>query len=163
MLVLSGCSDFEKIQSNVINNNQRVDNAVSHYKKAKTEGKKLESLVAGVLINKNTALLENENNLKSNSEISNTVKSGLLTIADAIQSYVNKVNDDSKENNKPEEEIKDIRQFVNSVTNIHYFLNDETGVTEQMILVQLPDGFVGSVSIFWLGGAVIDYKTYGLD
>jgi hypothetical protein len=163
LITLTGCSDFEKIQSEVISNNQRVDTALSNYKDAKKTGIKLEPVVLETLATKNTSLLDNESSLTSNQQLKENIKNGLNSVSESISTYVDRVNEDSKDTINPLEPINDIKVFTRQVTKVHYFLNDKTGVTEQMFLVQLPNGFVGGVSIYWVGGVTIDYKTFGLN
>jgi hypothetical protein len=160
---LVGCSDYSELEKGITEKNIKVENLLANYEKSKQKGLILEEAVLSDLVTKDVKSIQNLEVLSYSSELTIDVVMSFSYVSDAIYAYIDYTNEQAKitaSDSVPVARIDNIEEFIKSVIEVHYFLDDKTGKTEQMFLVQLPDGYLTSVSLMWLGGSVIDVKTY---
>lgn len=165
MLILSGCTgDYAELQRGVIENNQRVNTALDNYDKTQESANRVEQAIINAIYSKGTSNIDKLGLLAEKPELREELNSALLGLAGAYDTYITTLHMQIDEGILGEENrIKDRSDFIVSTTEFLYFLDDETGTTEQMILTQLPNGFVAGVRITWLGGNILEVKPFGLN
>jgi hypothetical protein len=168
ILTVTGCSDYSAIEQGVIVENQRTDSVLKGYEDAKQIGQQLEdSVIKSIASRDSTSLLSSgkiANNDTSRVKLANNIKSLGDVVAEMV--VYNNASFDSRKRDgeKPiSARIDNVEDFVRSSTEVHYFVNDKTYMVEQMFLLNLPNGVVSSISLFWLGGVYVECKTFGTD
>lgn len=164
-LFLTGCGDYEAVQRGVIENNQKVDTVLDSYEASQKAGKELEQLVLQSVEESDTSLIRTDSSINEDVELLEDIENKIVAIIEPTYDFIAMNNEMSKsqegmETVVPVPLIEPNAEFFNSVIEVFYFLDDRSGVTEQMFLVQLPNGYIGGFSIHWLGGAVIDVQEY---
>lgn len=159
--ILSGCSDYDKIQEGVIENNQRVSLVLESNENVHSYSIPIEDKVISIFSGSPSDILSNVTQLSSDEELKVRVCKYTEAIADYVESYISIYNHSAEDiiRGRNFTKIENANEFVESVTETHYFIDDSNGTVEQMFIIQLPDGFVGTISLYWLGGTIIDAKT----
>lgn len=161
-LLLTGCSDYKKLRENVVENNQRVDTILSSYEQSKEVSKDLGKAIVMSLKSRDVNGLLEVPEVKDNQELKEFLAIEVKNLSDTIYDYIESNNEqvDMNENMSKAMRIENPERFIDSVLEVHYFV-DDNGKVEQMFLVQLPNGSIGCISIYWLGGAYLESKAFG--
>lgn len=166
VVLLTGCSDYSALEKNVSEKNRNTDAVITNYETTKTKGSIIEDYVLGGLESKNSIVSDNIKVLSHNSELVTETEIALNQLTFKIHDYIafnNEMANNVDENSPPIEKINDVGEFISTHVEVNYFLDDKTAKTEQMFLVELPDGYVGSLSFIWVGGVIIDVEAYNVN
>lgn len=156
-VITTGCVNHKELNSGVIENNKRVEDAITSYKEAKEVGVILEREINTILKNSKYAKLEDITEINSNIDVLNGVKETLEREVENIKDYIEMENLVAKDAGR--EDRINIEDTVDSYVETHYFLDDKSSKVEQVFIVSLPNGYVSNFTITWVGGVVVDFKT----
>lgn len=172
VIIITACSPHREVQDGIISANQRVEMVLDTYKEFKESIIPLEGGIIRFLDERNYEELIEIMEEHYNDKLRRDLPKVLSLISESIDSYINQVEDlatDQESFNTeeevargtPVERIEDRTEFIMTVIDMHRFIDDSTGKTEHMVIVRLPNGFIGGVVTHWLGGVYIDFETFG--
>lgn len=157
--ILSGCANNAALQKNVELNNQQVSMVLSSYNKSNIQADDVTPTIITAITSGNTQPISHLGTLSSSVNVIKDVQSYVVSIHSSISAYVSQHNSMLRTSGSS---LTISKSLVSSSVKVHYFLNSNNGELDQMFLVELPNGFVGYMSIIWLGGDVVSVKAHNL-
>lgn len=145
ILLFTGCSDTSDMERSIKLNNEKVAFALDSYEKSKEKGKQLETIVFEVLRTGDVSPLSQE------IDFLNPIRTYLFREVDNLLPLLDSLEEDEFINKSRED-------LLSEMSEVHYFLDSETGVVEQMFLFRPPSSSPLRFSIYWLGGMSIAYE-----
>lgn len=157
-LVLTGCSSNTKPFFNL---NQ--SHVWEYYTKSKSLAVKLTPIILKSLETGNT----NFGNISWLSSLStvdwqSSFKSGIHLWRGVFKAYYNFKNAQSSIPSTGVTSIPSLSSLIESSISVHYFLNGGNGELEQLIIATLPNGYIGYLGLLWLGGSVVEVKSFNI-
>jgi len=149
LCLLVGCSniDYAERERAILENNQKTKSVLNSYAKSREAGGLLEQAVRGMLI---TGVVSVDDEIKGllrgKSDVLVSQLEGLLQ---SVLSDYGVLREDQ------EVSLSDI---VNTSLEVHYFLDDTTGLTDQLFLYRSRNGSLKHFTVKWLGGVFVDIE-----
>lgn len=159
-ILLAGCSSDPNLEASIAEKNIRVDTAITRHKEATKQSDELKSLFVSYLETQDNSDLESflESKIKDNNLLGYT--STFSYMKDSMYDYVSMNNVMADEDDTgTRKKITDIKKFVEENLLVESFLNDSKGSTEQLFYLTLKDSQSYWISVYWIGGSIIDVKT----
>lgn len=168
MLLLSGCSKDNEAERNTIQNNERVNFITVSLNEAKQTSQFLEPIVKDSLITGNNQELLSPTVATYGDDLSQKLLYAVAPIRNKMNDYiaVQKLRKDSATDSplaSASVEVPTISELVDNSMEVHYMLDDQTGKLDQFFLFRMPDGTNIGMSVYWIRGAYVGFKTMGLD
>lgn len=162
VVLLAGCGS-DNLSYDVEKHNYHTERVLTLYGSAKQGGVEVRSTFIEA-IKTQDELLFSKVTASRNTDVSSKFVEGVTQVMYAIDTYIDDNNNYVKITLEDGDEpitdmITDSGAFTESILTEKYFLDDTTGTTEQMLLVELPSGKVTGLSVYWLGGVVYDVKA----
>lgn len=159
-VLLAGCGDDVDLEASIAEKNIKVDTALSRHKVALKESDELKELFT------NYMLTQDESELRSflNSKIKNNDTLGYTStfsyLKDSYYEYVSLYNKMAEQDDTgSRKKILDNEKYLKDHLLIESFLNASKATTEQLFYLTLEDSESLWVSVYWVGGNIIDIKT----
>lgn len=163
-VLLVGCGTTD-LKEKVAEQNYKTDRALSLYEDSKSKGADIKNKFVEGLDTQNDLVFSTVT-LSHNVETSNKLVETLTSVMYDVDNYIDSNNEyvtiTLEDGDEPVTDmITDTGDFVTSLLEEKYFLDDTTGTVEQMLLIELPSGVVTGMSVYWLGGVIYDVKKLG--
>lgn len=159
-VLLSGCGDDVDLEASIAEKNIRVDTALTRHKEASKESEKLKQIFSEYMLTQEETDLSNFLNKKIKNNDALGYTSTFSYMKDSFYEYLTIYNNMAEQDTTgSKKKIVDKEQYLKDNLLIETFLNDSKASTEQLFYLTLEDSESIWISVYWIGGNIIDVKT----